>query len=155
METTRNCKTWTNSIQFGDGEFYFSVASYLDQSLFSLENCTVYCVSPYHAAWLHLAVVRQHVPAGAVPWWVTHQLGPGRSHQHGSHIPLGPDISKLKPGLVGRKWYEQTSCQLENYLMRGHCYAEGRNWWLLLHCLFFDLGKIFAECILGTVMWWK
>lgn len=118
-----------------------------------LHGCLCFSLQlPYHGAWLHLAVVGQHVPAGAVPWGVTHQLATGRSHQCSSHIPLGPDISKLKPGQMGRKWYEQTSCQLENYLLGVHCYAEGRNCQLLLHCLFFDLGKIFPVCILGTGM---
>jgi len=53
---------------------------------------------------------------------------------------------------MGREWYAQTSCQLENDFLGGSSYTEGRNCQLLLHCLVFDLGKIFAVCILGTVM---
>lgn len=45
---------------------------------------------------------------------------------------------------MGQKWYEQTSCQLENYLLGGHSHTEGRNCQLLFHCLvvcFFLFGK--------------
>lgn len=148
-----------NSIQFGDGETYFSVASYLDQSLFSLENelhspevlrlCLSSCIV---TPGLTLVMVGQRVQAGAVPWWVVHQLGSGRAHQCRSHVPLGPDSSKFKPGLMERKWCEQSSCQPENYSLGGYSYTEGRNCQLLSHCLFFDLGKIFAVCILSAVM---
>lgn len=105
-----------NSTQFEDGEAIFFLLV-----LIYTRACSPWRIAQCRScAFLPQALLSWCLVS---PWWwcpegVIRQLGTGRSHLCNSSVLLGADTSKPKAGLMGRKWYRQTSCPMENYLLQ-------------------------------------